>query len=67
MKDNIINIKNNLPKIEYSPADHKCFVSKHGNTVVYYKTLESKNYRKRLSESMIQEIISMEDSYSQKD
>lgn len=68
MKCQTINIKNNIPKVQPVNEKNNYYVSQHGNTVVYYKTVNSKNnYRKRLSDSMIKEITSMEDYYSQKD
>lgn len=68
MKCQSLTIKNNIPKVEKDKKNSKSYVTRYSNTVVYYKTVNSaKNYRKRLSDSMIKEITSMEDYYSQKD
>lgn len=68
MKCQTINIKNNIPEVEPIENKDNPYLSKHGETVVYYKLVKSKNnYRKRLSDSIIKEITSMEDSYSKKD
>jgi len=68
MKCQPLTIKNNIPKVEQNDKKSNTYVTRYSNTVVYYKTVNSaKNYRKRLSDSIIKEITSMEDYYSQKD
>jgi len=64
-----LDITNNIPQVSVvNEKNKKYYLSKHGNTVVYYALVNDKSkYRNRIGKSIASEIISMEDTYSQKD
>lgn len=52
-----------LPKIEKD--NHKKYTSKHGTTTVYYKSVSSQKVpRQRIKDSIKQEVVSLEETYS---
>ena len=52
-----------IPKIKKDNTN--TYTSKHGSTVVYYASSSlNKKYKTRLKESIKQEVVSMEETYS---